>query len=227
MLFKGPVEGTLVKRINRFLATAILNGEEVDCFFPNPGRLKELLIPRTPVLLIPQSSENRKTSYDMVAIRHHDSWISIDSRTPNVLMKDALMQRTLAPFKKYKKIVPEYTYGKSRIDFYLENPGKCLLEVKSCTLVRDGTALFPDAPTERGKRHLEELMTAKSEGYRSCVAFVVQRADAKRFTANWETDEAFSDTLKTAQKSGVEVFAFSCKVTRRGVDLHDPLLVVL
>jgi len=227
MLFKEPLEATFGRRINRFLATAILDGKEVHSFFPNPGRLKELLVSGTPVLLTPQSGENRKTSFDMIAIKHPKTWVSIDSRIPNIIMKDALEQGNLELFKNYMKIKPEYNYGKSRIDFLLENDEKCLLEVKSCTLIKDGTALFPDAPTARGKRHLEELARAKKEGYRACAAFVVQRDDARSFTSNKETDAAFSDALTKAHYEGVEIFAFSCKVNNRGVKLKGSLPVLL
>lgn len=227
MQFKGAVEANFAKRMNRFLATAILEGREVHCFFPNPGRLRELLIPTAPVLLIQRSAANRKTHYDMATIRHQDCWISIDSRVPNILMKDALARKEIHHFKGYGKTTAEYSFGRSRFDFFLENDEKCLLEVKSCTLVRDGTALFPDAPTARGTRHLEDLMKAKMEGYRACIAFVVQRGDARRFSPNSETDEPFSNALKKAARKGVEVLAYSCDVSRDGVELDGELEVVL
>jgi sugar fermentation stimulation protein A len=177
--------------------------------------------------MIPRRGVKRKTPYDMVAILHHDFWVSIDSRVPNILMRDAIEQGMIDQFRGYEKIVPEYRLGDSRFDFLLMNSGKCLLEVKSCTLVKRGTALFPDAPTTRGRRHLEELITAKYRGYRSCIAFVVQREDARCFAPNREIDEAFADALMAARAAGVEVFAFSCVLSRRGIELDGQLPVMV
>ncbi len=123
MLFQGPVEGVFKERVNRFLATAILDGKTVECFFPNPGRLEELRGKGAPTLLVPKSSENRKTSYDMVAIKFSDSWVSIDSRVPNTVIKESLERHELEPFREYNKIIPEYSYKRSRLDFLLKAPG--------------------------------------------------------------------------------------------------------
>lgn len=173
MLFKGAVEAAFGRRINRFLSTAILGDKEVNCFFPNPGRLKELLIPGTQVLLIPRPNKGRKTLYDMAVIRHRLTWVSIDSRVPNVLLKEALMRKRIPQFRAYSKIIAEYSFERSRVDFLLENDERCLLEVKSCTLVNDGIALLPrrshceGKEASRGFNHGEEKGLSFLHGFRS------------------------------------------------------------
>ncbi len=225
--FHGAVEALFLERLNRFLASVILNDRVINCFLPNPGRLRELLTPRAKMLLMPHEEPGRKTNFDSAAIYHDDILVSIDSRVPNKLIHEALTNGELEAFSGYRDVRAEYVYGDSRFDFLLTSPGRCLLEVKSCTLVRDGVALFPDAPTERGRRHMEHLIEAKKEGFRSCVIFVVQRSDAKRFSPNREMDEAFSNALERARDSGVEIMAFSCSVDRSGIKLDKEIPVFL
>lgn len=187
------------------------------CFLPNPGRLKELLIPENPVLVTEVDSSSRKTKYDLFGVYLGNELVCIDSRIPNYLIYESIERRELQEFKDYTIIVPEFQYGESRLDFHLsgENILPCLLEAKSCTLVRESgeskIALFPDAPTIRGKRHLEELMKAVEAGYRAVVVFVVHRA-ADKFSPNWETDQAFSKTLNIATQHGVEILVYQTEI---------------
>lgn len=179
------VTGTFNRRPNRFTALVSLGGREVRCFLPNPGRMEELLVPNARVVLREVEGRHRKTYYDLVAIYDDGRLVSIDSRVPNRLLSNSLSRGNLEEFSRYTTIKPEYRYGQSRFDFLLtNNEEKRLMEVKSCTLVRDGVALFPDAPTARGRRHLLELAKAKREGYRACVVFIVQRTDVDEFSPN-------------------------------------------
>ena len=169
----------------------------------------ELLTPGTQVVLKEVLKSSRKTSFDLIGVIHNDQIISIDSRVPNKLVLKALMNREIEEFSEYNTIQPEYSYGDSRFDFLLlNNDKKCLLEVESCTLVKDGVALFPDAPTERGRRHVRMLTEVKKEGYRASMLFIVQRTDAQVFTLNDKADPEFETYLRNAFFKGIDVFAY-------------------
>lgn len=222
------VTGIFQERPNRFLARVRIGGNVVPCFVPNPGRLRELLIPGAKVLLKGVSKVERKTSYDLIGICKTGQKISIDSRVPNILLLKALRNGDLKEFSKYNVIRPEWNYGHTRFDFFLtDGLERCLLEVKSCTLVRNGRALFPDAPTERGRRHLIDLMDALRRGYRACVLFLVQRIDAKMFSPNDSTDVEFGDLLRQAAAEGVEVYAYLSEFTGNEVMLREKVEVDL
>jgi sugar fermentation stimulation protein A len=201
----------------------------VSSYLPNPGRLGELLFPGAEVLLSEVGvKRHRKTKYDLIGILQEDQIVSVDSRVPNHLILEALRNRDLDEFYEYQEIRPEYRYGHSRIDFYLANDEeRCLLEVKSCTLVAEGVALFPDAPTKRGRRHISELITAKREGWRACVLFVVQRNDAQRFTSNDATDPAFGAILRRAVREGVEAYAYITEFIWHKIMLNGRIEMVL
>ncbi len=157
---------------------------------------------------------NRKTSYDLIGVNYDGRMVSIDSRVPNKLVLEALRKGDLEDFSKYDIIRPEYDYGHGRFDFFLANEHeRCLLETKSCTLVKEGVALFPDAETKRGRRHVRDLAKAKKEGYRACVLFVVQRTDADAFAPNAETDPEFAKVLRDATLRGVEVYAYKVEMS--------------
>lgn len=221
------VEGSFEKRLTRFSALVKVNGKTVLCFLPNPGRLNELLVPEANVIL-KEVKGDRKTGYDLIGVYHGEQIVSVDSRVPNRLIFEALRKGELPEFLGYKKIKPEYPYGHGRLDFFLEDGVKpCLLEVKSCTLVRDGAAMFPDAPTQRGTRHVLELAKALDEGYRAVVLFVIQRADAYMFTSNDETDPKFGKALREALEHGVEVYAYSAKFAEAKITLDGKVKVVL
>jgi len=176
--------------------------------------MHELLTPGTKVILREALKESRKTRYDLIGVFYNDHVVSVDSRVPNNLVLEALKNRDIEELSEYNMIKPEYGYGHTRFDFFLTNEHEgCLLEVKSCTLVKDGVAMFPDAETERGRRHVRDLVKAKKEGYRACVLFIVQRTDAHVFAPNDETDPEFGKVLRDAVMKGVEVYAYKVEIS--------------
>jgi sugar fermentation stimulation protein A len=221
----GLVEATFLMRDNRFRTTVALNnGSRVSCYLPNSGRLRELLEPGRRVLLRPVTSSSRTTGFDLVLVDVGGTLVSTDARLPNTLVAEALRADRLAPFTDYDHVLQEVRYHESRLDFVLlrENQ-RCFIEVKSVTLVEEGLALFPDSPTTRGHRHVQELRRAVSEGDRAAVIFVVQREDAQAFTTNDKSDPQFAQALVGAIKEGVEVYAYGCRVSRNQVRLDRPL----
>ncbi len=218
-------QGTFIQRLNRFACLVEVEGSQARAYLPNPGRLQELLIPSAAVLLRKCKGSVRKTGYDLIGVKAGETWVSVDSRVPNALFKEALEQGRLAEFKGYRIAQEEVAFGKSRLDFLLEPPA--LVEVKSCTLVEEGIAKFPDAPTARGRRHLLELIEAKEEGYRCAVVFVIQRGDAFAFAPNDATDEAFGEALREAHRRGVEVLAYRCSFNGREIEIAERVRVVL
>ena len=211
-----------VSRPNRITVIAVKNNRRIKCFLANPGRLSELLKVHTELVInqIPISSK-RKTLYDVVAVRHGELWISLDTRIPNKLVNYALSEKRLKEFQTHTTITREVTFHRSRFDFLLESQMQsCLLEVKSCTLVRNHVAIFPDAPTTRGTKHLEDLALAKRLGYRACIMFVIQRADATSFRPNHKTDPDFCEALQKARQTGVEVYARRCRFNFDNFDLQ-------
>lgn len=219
---------TLIGRKNRFTAIADLGGELTDVHIPTSGRLGELIVRGHRAMLRPAGSPNRITKWDLVLIEYAGTWVSIDSLQANRLFGEAVLAGRLPEFRGYSRILREVCVGSSRIDFCLEGPsGLCYVEVKSVTLVEDGVAIFPDAPTERGRRHLEELEALKSSGHRACVAFVVQRPDARHFAPNRRTDAPFARTLARAAENGVEVLAYTCRIEPSGAEVQSPVPVLL
>ena len=225
----NTLEGVFRKRLTRFSAKVEVGGKIVECFLPNPGRLSELLFHGAKVILKEVFASGRKTLYDIVGVYHGGTMVSVDSRLPNRLVYEALKNGDLPEFAGYKEVKPEQRYGCAKFDFLLEGLGlkPCLLEVKSCTLVRDGIAMFPDAPTERGARHVLELVKALRDGYRAAVLFVVQGDDAHVFKPNDDLDPKFGRALRTAAKDGVEVYAYSASFTGRRLVLGEKIGVVL
>jgi sugar fermentation stimulation protein A len=191
--------------------------------------MSELLKPNSELAInLNQASARRKTLYDVLAVRTGGCWVSIDSRVPNKLVAEALEDNRLEEFQPYSRVKAEIQFGMSRFDFLLEAPSySCLLEVKSCTLVNDGLAIFPDAPTVRGSKHMRDLIVAKAGGYRACVMFVIQREDAILFTPNKQTDPEFCSALREAWESGVEVYARRCRFTNFDLTLDGNVPVRL
>ncbi|MCJ2530853.1 MAG: DNA/RNA nuclease SfsA [Candidatus Thermoplasmatota archaeon] len=214
------IDAAFEERLNRFLVRANRGGQATLCHLPNPGRLRELLQPGASVLLHRRPRLHRKTGYDLVAVRKGEMWVSIDTGLPNRAVRGWLAAETLPEFRGYSHISSEAILGESRLDFLLQNGRDCYLEVKSCTLVEDGDARFPDAPTTRGTRHMKTLTEAAGKGVRACVLFVVQRPDAKRFRPRDETDPDFGKALRAAYAKGVEIIAY--RTTFDGVTLVDP-----
>ncbi|MGC8939281.1 MAG: DNA/RNA nuclease SfsA [Candidatus Bathyarchaeia archaeon] len=222
------VEGFFIKRLTRFSALVELENGIFEVFLPNPGRLRELLYFGARVVLEKTAHKGRKTAYDLIGVYHEGRKVSIDSRVPNRLVFEALKNEALKEFAEYSTIKPEPFYGPTRFDFLLGNHKElCLLEVKSCTLVRDGIAMFPDAKTERGTRHVMELLKAKREGYRACLLFIIQRKDAHSFSPADDVDKKFGEALRQAFKGGVEVYAYSSEFMEDKVMLRSEVRVKL
>lgn len=223
------VEAEFVLRENRFVALVDLEGERERVHVPNTGRMHELLVPGNRVLLLEAKGPGRRTAYDLVAVETPGVRVSVDSRVPNAVLAEALAEGSIPNISGYDRVRREHTWGSSRFDFHLQGPaGEALVEAKGCTLVEeDGLALFPDAPTLRGARHVRELVDALAAGMEAFLVIVVQRDDGKLFTPNDRTDRAFGDAVRAAAGAGVEVMAFSTDVTRDGVDLGDQIPVDL
>jgi sugar fermentation stimulation protein A len=223
------VEGRFISRENRFAAMVGIDGDREWVHVPNSGRMRELLVPGADVLLREASSTARQTEYDLVAVETPYVMVSVDSRVPNTVVAEGLASGTIPGLEAYGEFKREHTWGSSRFDFLLQRSGgEALVEVKGCTLVEgDGLALFPDAPTQRGARHVRELARAVDEGIEAHVVMVVQRADGRVFSPNDRTDPAFGDALRDASASGVNVLALATEVTREGVFLDHPLPVDL
>lgn len=209
MHYENIIHGEFVSRPNRFIAKVIVEGKEETVHVKNTGRCKELLLPGADVILEISDNPNRKTKYDLISVYKEGlGLVNIDSQAPNKVVKEWLERQG------YDIIKPEYTYGNSRLDFYMEKAGeKYLLEVKGCTLEIDGVGYFPDAPTERGVKHLRELAKAAGEGYHAMAAFVIQMEGVQEVRPNVATHEEFGVALKEAQEAGVEVLPLCCKVT--------------
>ncbi|MBD3405319.1 MAG: DNA/RNA nuclease SfsA [Candidatus Lokiarchaeota archaeon] len=207
--------GHFISRPNRFLGKVRIQDREVDVFVPNPGRMNELLNPGKTVYLRKAAAKHRKTDYDMVAVKHEDLIVSIDSNLPNRFMKKKLETHQLPFINNYTSIKPEPSMYNGRFDFLLDGEsGRTVIEVKSCTLVEQGHTLFPDAPTKRGARHMLHLVKALSDGLveNAMVVFVIQRPDAELFSPNDPMDPNFGDALRYAYENGVEVFAIRTKL---------------
>lgn len=219
--------GKFIKRLNRFVAKVEVAGEEVLAHVPNSGRMKELLFPGNRVVIEDQAREGRKTPYDLIMADYDGFLVSIDSRLPNYLVEETINQGKLSGFEGLHVERREVTYGESRLDIKLTGTVEGFAEVKSVTLVNDGVAMFPDAPTSRGARHLRELMKAYQEGYLAFVIFLIQRDDATAFTPNDATDPEFGATLRDAVANGVKTKAYTCRVSREGVEVLQEIPVIL
>lgn len=209
------VRGFFQERLNRFSAIVRVKDKMLLTFLPNPGRMHEFLVPGTEVVLREVLKDNRKTSYDLIGVTYNGLWVSVDSRVPNKLVLEALKNKDINEFSEYSIIKPEYGYGHTRFDFFLANRTEnCLLEVKSTTLMKNGVAMFPDAVTARGTRHVKDLVKAKKEGYRACILFIIQRTDAYSFAPCDEIDPKFGKALRNAAVEGVEIYAYKMEISQ-------------
>ncbi len=206
------IPAEFIIRETRFTAAVRIDGKLSHAHIANSARLPGLLKPGRRVWLSEANNLNRRTRYDLLLVDINCQLVSIDSRIPNKLFNEAVRKRVLNEFM-YDEIKPEVKLGNSRLDFQLSGSGRvCWVETKSVTLVKDRIAYFPDAPTERGRKHLLELGEAIKNETRSSVVFIVQRSDADAFSPNWKIDPEFSLALITVANLGVEVRAYCCKV---------------
>lgn len=220
------VHATFVARVNQFLIEARLNGQLVRAHMADRGRLVELLRPDVRLLMAPRDEIGRKTAFQVAAVYHGDDLVSLDTQLPNRLVSAALASGALPQFARYTRVQPEVSVGPYRFDFRLsEGLATCVLEVKSVGLVQNGVAIFPDAPTERGLRHVEALTNFSRNGQRSALVFIVQRGRGRALVPNDEIDEAFARAFRRAIASGVEIYAYSCPLTPEGIQLGEPLPV--
>lgn len=219
-------KGIFVSRPNRFIAYVEVDGETLKCHVKNTGRCKELLIPGVTVYLEEALNPKRSTRYSLVAVQKGVHLINMDSQAPNKVVHEWLMEGNL--LKDTLKIKPEQVYKNSRFDFYLEYSGKkAFMEVKGVTLEEEGTVLFPDAPTERGVKHIRELCDCVQEGYDAYILFVVQMENANCFRPNDRTHKEFGEALRSASSQGVKIIAMNCIVEPDSLKLKDEIPVVL
>ncbi|MBQ4153623.1 MAG: DNA/RNA nuclease SfsA [Clostridia bacterium] len=226
MTYKNIVSGRFISRPNRFIAKVNINGQEETVHVKNTGRCKELLIPGCKVFLAPSENPNRKTKFDLIAVikktENKEILINMDSQIPNLAAVEWLKKGTL--FSKEALIKREVTFKNSRFDLYIEDDGrKAFIEVKGVTLENNGTAMFPDAPTIRGVKHINELIEAAKEGYEAYVLFVIQMKGAKEFKPNNKTHKEFGEALKRAYASGVKILAYDCNVTPSTIEINSPI----
>ena len=225
MQYQNMVAGIFIKRPNRFIAHVQIDGKEEVCHVKNTGRCKELLVPGATVWCQRAANPDRKTKFDLIAVQKGDRLINMDSQAPNTAVKEWLLAGGLG---KISQLKAEDTLGDSRFDFSFRKDDKpCFLEVKGVTLERDGVCAFPDAPTQRGVKHLQGLARLAQEGYGAYVLFVIQMADVKYLHPNDATDPDFGQALRQAANNGVQVLAMDCAVAPDRMDLRCPVLVRL
>lgn len=228
MHYGNITPGIFIQRINRFIARVLVAGEECLVHVRNTGRCRELLVSGATVLLEDCSQPGRKTAFTLIAVYKDSRLVNIDSLAPNRLVADALASGNLIAVGKADTVKREAGYGRSRFDIYFEaGERRGYIEVKGVTLERDGVALFPDAPTGRGARHVTELIDAAAEGFAAYIIFVIQMKGVHSFTANAATDPAFAAALKLAAVSGVGILAYDSHVAPGETHLGDPVPVLL
>lgn len=226
MKYKNVVDGKFVSRPNRFIAKVEIDGKEETVHVKNTGRCRELLLPGAKIWLEHSDNSNRKTAYDLFAVYKEGlGLVNMDSQAPNKVVREWLEEKQKPHFyiertgllpENVIRVKPEYTYGKSRIDFYFEcmdeqgNVRKCLMEVKGVTLEKEKIAYFPDAPTQRGIKHIEELERALEEGYECFLAFVIQMPEILDIRPNDETHPSFGEALRRAHKKGIKILSLGC-----------------
>ncbi len=224
MRYEHIVTGTFISRPNRFIAMVDVSGTVERCHVKNTGRCRELLVPGAEVYLSVSDNPSRSTAYDLIAVMKGDRLVNMDSQIPNDTAAEGLAH--IPFFSEVTGIRREFRYGDSRIDIMAESPGhRYLVEVKGVTLEENGVVRFPDAPTERGVKHVRELMRSIGDGYVPCLLFVIQMDDVLYFEPNRATDPAFADALKEAKEAGVNIFAYTCSVTPDSMVLKDPVEV--
>lgn len=226
MHYGEVVRGTFLSRPNRFIARVMLEEGEAVCHVKNTGRCRELLVPGAPVYLEAAENPARKTRWDLIAVEKGELLINMDAQAPNKVFLEWAAVGNFLPG--LTAIRPEYVWEDSRFDFLLEDAqGKIFVEVKGVTLEEDGEVRFPDAPTERGVKHLRGLRRAVEQGYRAAVFFVVQMKGVTRFRPNDKTHPAFGDALREAAGNGVGVYAYDCRVAPDSLELDAPVEVIL
>lgn len=234
MITTIPISGEkrsakFIQRLNRFEVLVECGGKSTLCHVANTGRMKELLVPGRDVVIRRAGNPNRKTGWDLIISKSEMGMpVFLESVMANRLIAKALREEKLKGFEGYTDMKREVNYGSSRFDIQLKGREQtCYIEVKCVTLVDGSVAKFPDAPTERGKKHVLELTRAKAGGFRSAIVIVAQREDAESFMPNWNTDPGFSKALVEAEMSGVEIYAYNCRVSEDNISLMERIVVDL
>lgn len=228
MKYNNIIQGKFLERPNRFIAYVEINGEKQVCHVKNTGRCRELLIPDESIVYVEDhgTDTNRKTRYSLIAVEKNKYLINMDSQAPNKVVHEWLTGGKFKPDVTDVKM--EYKYGNSRIDAFFKRGDKnCLMEVKGVTLEDNGVVRFPDAPTERGVKHIYELMKAVKEGYEAYIMFVVQMKGVKYFEPNDVTHKEFGEALRKAEKAGVNIVAADCSVEPDTLSIADYVKVRL
>ncbi|MDD3408607.1 MAG: DNA/RNA nuclease SfsA [Methanobacteriaceae archaeon] len=219
------VEGVFKNRPNRFIAEVEINNELVKAHVPNTGRCKELLVPDAKVFLLPSNNPKRKTKFSLHFVLNKGVLVSLFSQQANEIVFNSIKQGIVRELQGYNVLEREKTIDNSRIDIYLGKSKDghiledCYVEVKGVTLIKDGLAQFPDAPTERGRKHLNELIELKKRGHRAVVFFLIQHPKGDKFRPNWENDPDFAKILNEAYSSGVEILVYKCKNSLDGITM--------
>ena len=225
MTYENMVPGIFQARPNRFIAHVQIGGQTEIVHVKNTGRCKELLVPGCAVWCQRSSNPNRKTAFDLIAVQKGDRLINMDSQAPNKAAGEWLSSGGLGEISELKA---EVKHEDSRYDFsFLKDGKRCFLEVKGCTLEEDGVCAFPDAPTERGAKHIRGLTAAARAGYGAYILFVIQMSDVKYIRPHDETDPEFGKALREASQNGVRVLAMDCAVTPDTMEIRLPVLVKL
>lgn len=226
MKYEHTEKAIFLERPNRFIAYVNLNGRTETVHVKNTGRCKELLIPGTEIILEKSGNPARKTKYDLICVKKADRWINMDSQIPNKAAKEWLLKGSLFPEEIHVK--REKIYGNSRFDLYVESSRrKAFMEVKGVTLEENNIARFPDAPTQRGLKHVEELIHCIQDGYEAYLLFVIQMKGLTCFEPNRNTHPEFGEALIDAQNAGVKLLAYDCFVTENLMEIRDPVPINL
>ena len=226
MKYKNTVRAEFCDRPNRFIAHVKINGVMETVHVKNTGRCRELLVPGYPVILEKSDNPARKTAYDLISVCKEGRWINMDSQAPNEAAAEWIQGGGLFPEE--VSVYRERKYGNSRFDIYVESPErKAFIEVKGVTLEENNIVRFPDAPTERGLKHVEELAECMQDGYEAYHLFVIQMKDVRKFQPNWNTHHRFGDALKAAREAGVRIFAMDCMIGEDFMRIQDPVEVDL
>ena len=226
MQYQNVKFGIFESRPNRFIANIQQDGESIVCHVKNTGRCGELLIPGAKVAVEESANPKRKTRYDLVSVEKAGRWVNIDSQIPNLIVEQWIASSGF--FSEKCQICREKKYGKSRFDLYVQDgERRAFVEVNGVTLEEDGVARFPDAPTLRGIKHLEELIQCLSDGYEAYLIFLIQLKGVHYLEPNWKTHRGFGETLLRAKRAGVKILAYDCQVEPDKIFIDQPVPVVM
>ena len=231
MKYNNIIEAKFIERPNRFIAYCDINGEIEKVHVKNTGRCKELLVKGSTVYLEESDNPNRKTKSSLISVIKNNRLINMDSQVTNKMVYESIKDKSLILpgfDEEITLIKPEKTYGNSRFDVYIEGETKkAFIEIKGCTLEENNVVKFPDAKTERGVKHVKELIKAREDGYLAYIIIVIQMEDVLYFTPNVEMHKEFADVLKEAEEKGVNILAYDSKVNIDSIKLNKSVKVVL